>query len=583
MQAATALHPGLTRSRSRLLRRPSPAVLCFLMCLVLYLGAAGLVSALFAQRVLGGGDGVSRVEIANRILFSRDPHLAAIGFLWRPIPELALIPLVALKPLWPALVTQALAGSIVSAVFMAGASAALRGFLADLGIGTALGWTLTGAFALNPVVLIYAANGMSEAALLCFLLLTVRAVNHWLRTGSTAALAASGIYLALAYLTRYEAAAAACAVLLVVVVASLLRAHGSRSLRLQLALVDGLVAITPFAAAFVTWAAICWLITGTPLAQISGVYGNASQNAAIGVTGAHGLGQLITNLVQSLPTVLGMGAFLPVMAVAVLVVVVRRRDWAALGAPAILGAVFAFMWYAYVSRTFPPLVRYLIVDIPLTVVFAGVALAPAQPVKGMATAARVASRTAPHGPAVRAHQVARRHRQPGRALLFTATLVSVALTLGLGLRTVVAVPNSTADVAPVLHALITGTSLPAAAQPFAVDREVTQYLDPLRLPDGSVLLDDFLGFPIQVLSSDPQQFVVSSDRDFQQVLADPAGAGVRYVLVPPDTGLGTLDGVNRAYPGAYASGAGIGKLVRTFTDPSGEGANWRLYRVTPAA
>jgi hypothetical protein len=465
---------------------------------------------------------------------------------------------------------------------MAGASAALRGFLADLGIGNALAWILTAAFALDPVVLIYASNGMSEAALLCFLLLTVRAINRWLRSGSTSALAAAGIYLALGYLTRYEAAAAACAVAVVVVVATLVRARGSRSRRLQLAFVDGLVAITPFAVAFVIWAVICWLITGTPLAQVSGVYGNASQNAAIGVTGPQGVGQLFTNLVQSLTTVLGMEAFLPVVAVAAIVVVVRRRDWAALGAPAVLGAVFAFMWYAYVSRTFPPLVRYLIVDIPFALVLAGVALAPAQPVKGATAASPAVSGDGRRGPALPAHQVRRRGARGRRVLMLTGTLVSVALTLGLGLRTVLAVPDSTADVAPVLHALVTGTRLPASAQPFVVDRQVADYLDALHLPEGSVLLDDFLGFPIQILSSDPRQFVISSDRDFQQILADPAGAGVRYVLIPPDTGLGTLDAVNRAYPGAYATGAGLGNLVRTFTDPSGEGANWRLYRVTSA-
>jgi hypothetical protein len=94
-----------------------------------------------------------------------------------------------------------------------------------------------------------------------------------------------------------------------------------------------------------------------------------------------------------------------------------------------------------------------------------------------------------------------------------------------------------------------------------------------------VLLDDFDGFLIPMTSDDPAQYVTTSDRDFQEILSDPGASGVRYVLIPEDTGLGTLDAVNRAYPGAYANGRGIGRLVMTFYDHSDGQMNWRLYQV----
>jgi hypothetical protein len=571
--SASAAATGVRRVRL------SPATACFLLCLVLYLAVGTVVSVFFLQRVLGGGDGVSRVEIANRILFSRDPHLAAIGFLWGPIPELALIPLVALKPLWPALVTRALAGSIASAVFMAGASAALRGFLADLDIRRGLAWAITAAFALDPVIIMFASNGMSEAALLCFLLLTTRSLNRWLRTGSSPSLAATGIYLALAYLTRYEAAAAACAVVIVVMIASYVSSDGGRPLRLRRALLNASVAITPFAFAVLVWALICWMITGTPLAQISGVYGNASQNAAIGVTPPHSLAQLFTNIGQSLPTLLGMEPFLPVVLVAALLVVLRRRDWRAFGPPAVVGAVFLFMTFAYETRVFPPLIRYAIADIPFALVLTAVAFSPARPARARGLSAQ---RVSWNG-IVRSVDVASMaaHRRPVFVpSMFTAAIVaSVAVTLGLGLRTIVDVPDSTVDAAPVVHALVSWSPLPASANPYMVDSKIADYLDALHLPDGSVLMDDFLGYPIQILSSDPRQFVISSDRDFLQIVADPA-ANVLYVLVPPAKGLGSLDAINRAYPGAYATGRGVGTLVHTFNDASGDGMNWRLFRTS---
>jgi hypothetical protein len=74
--------------------------------------------------------------------------------------------------------------------------------------------------------------------------------------------------------------------------------------------------------------------------------------------------------------------------------------------------------------------------------------------------------------------------------------------------------------------------------------------------------------------------VITSDTDFQQILSDPSANGVEYVLIPSDSGMGTLDAVNRAYPGVYATGRGIGTLVTTFHDNSDSHTDWRLYRVS---
>jgi hypothetical protein len=47
--------------------------------------------------------------------------------------------------------------------------------------------------------------------------------------------------------------------------------------------------------------------------------------------------------------------------------------------------------------------------------------------------------------------------------------------------------------------------------------------------------------------------------------------------VPEAIGYQSLDAVNRAYPGIYDSGAGIGQLVTQF---SAGGNNWRLYAIS---
>ena len=140
---------------------------------------------------------MSRVAIANRILFSRDPHLAAVGFVWSPLPELVLVPLVALKSLWPALVQEAFAGNIVSALFMAGAAYQIFRFLEEVGVRRWVRWLLTATFALHPMIVLYAVNSMSEAMFIFFLLLVVRQLHRWLRTGEMAGLVGAAFYLAL--------------------------------------------------------------------------------------------------------------------------------------------------------------------------------------------------------------------------------------------------------------------------------------------------------------------------------------------------------------------------------------------------
>src|ERR1700681_2484646 len=110
MQTVAALprtRPPISQQVSRVRRRRLSLATCFfLSSLVLYLCVAAVL--VFKGNALEG-DGVSRVAIANRILFSRDPHLAAIGFVWSPLPELVLLPLVPFKFLWPALLQQGFA------------------------------------------------------------------------------------------------------------------------------------------------------------------------------------------------------------------------------------------------------------------------------------------------------------------------------------------------------------------------------------------------------------------------------------------------------------------------------------------
>jgi hypothetical protein len=579
--ALAGSHPRSLARSWRLLRyRPSPAATFFLACLAVYVAVAWWVSANGLTYALDGGDAVSRVEAANRVLFSNDPHLAAIGFVWGPLLEILLLPLVALKPLWPALVTQSLAGDLLSAAFTAGATWQFFRLLREVGLGFRMTVVFTVALALDPLVLLHAADGMSEGWFLFFLISVARELNRWLRTGSPGALVACGMYLAVSYLARYETAAAAAAAVAVVAIATVARSPAPWRQRVRDAALRACVVATPFALAFAGWAGVSWLITGTPLQQFGGVYGNSQSLAARGIVTPSTWSGLLANAGQQLHSILGLEPFLPLIVLMFAVLVVRRRDWAALGAPAVLAAVFIFMTYAIVTREIIPLLRYLIVEIPLALLLLATVLAPAPQSVGTLDS-RERQRPRDAGAGERARRAGAPAASSGlvRGSVVGATCVALVLTIVAGLQTL---QNPTADpeVAPVVQALLTRTALPPSAYPLTVDAQICSYLDARHLPAGSVLMDDFIGYPIQMLSTDPGQFVITSDRDFQQALVDPSAFHIEYVLIPPPIGLGKLDAVNRAYPDAYSTGKGIGELVTTFSDTSGYNTDWRLYRVT---
>jgi hypothetical protein len=229
----------------------------------------------------------------------------------------------------------------------------------------------------------------------------------------------------------------------------------------------------------------------------------------------------------------------------------------------VLGAVLAFMLWADISGSVLRALRYFIVAIPLVIVMVGITLS-----RRRAVAAPTAQR-------------ARAFRTTARALAATAALAMMALTIPVGFSAITDPATYGADAFPV-QALVNRGPLTQAQRLATLrnvpERDISIYIDSLSLRRGSVLIDDFLGYRIVMASSHPDQYVITSDRDFQQILADPGGNGVLYVLVPADTGLGTLDAINRTYPGAYANGGGLGTLAKQFAGTS----EWRMYRVTPS-
>jgi hypothetical protein len=131
-----------------------------------------------------------------------------------------------------------------------------------------------------------------------------------------------------------------------------------------------------------------------------------------------------------------------------------------------------------------------------------------------------------------------------------------------------------------LHAAVDSGFRSPAPSALRNNGYVANYLDQLNLPDGSVLMDTFIGWDVWLQSQHRKQFVITSDYDFAAFLNAPSASGIRYILVSDPVQDGRADAINQRYPTIYRDGAGIASLVMT-VPATGDDQTWRLYRVNP--
>lgn len=545
------------RSRSPHIPRATPL---FLLAAAGYL-AVGLYLALGVGYLQG--DALSRVADTRAALLSRDPHLAAIGFIFTPLTALAQLPLVWLSEWFPQLTRWGLTSIAVSAPAMAGAVVQVHAIARERRCPAWMTWLLTAGFAMHPMIIYYGANGMSEALFVFFVVWAVRRLVRWMTTDDVHDLIVAGLALGLAYLTRYDAlAATGTATLLVAAVA------WYRSRRGAVAVLDGLLVAAPTVLAFVVWSATSWLITGSALAQFSSRYGNAAILEQSGGGSAGGLEAIAFSAAEIIVT----APALALVGVVCVTLAARRRDPEPLALLLPL-AVLAFATLAYLRGLTFPFLRFYIIAVPLLVLCA-VFLAPRH--------GRMRARRPGPRPVDRADD-------PSRRTTPVSAIAVLAVVAGLPVSAAAMLSPELSQEQHALHAAI----LPRLGYPdpelrreqeaiiasFDTERRIAEYLDSLGLDDGSVILDTMQGFPIIASTSHPQTYVIPSDRDFVTALNDPAAHGIEYLLTVPNEGRGAADALNLRYPTIYENGSGFTSLEAEVVNSGHDRPTWRLWRV----
>lgn len=514
------------------------------------------------------GDALSRDAAAQSVLFSRDPHLAAIGFIFSPLTATVQLPMIAFSPEWPALTDHAFAASIMSALFMAGAVVQILSMGIDRGLPRWYSVTITALFALHPMILFYGSNGMSEAPFIFFMTWAVRQLIMWMVDDDVHHLiVAGGIAMGLAYLTRYDALACIAVGGAVVGVTTYLRAP--RPPRIRRAVLDVIVMSGPGVLAFFGWAVASWLITGEAFAQFTSEYGNKAILAQSGATGPGLLGGLsfaVVCMVLLAPTLVPIGAWAGYIRW-------RRPRMSMLIPPvAVFGAALAFQALTYAAGGTFAFLRFYIIAIPFAASLALLAVPDGVFVEAIRPGRNALPE--PPIPSTRA-----RAGYAGVAAAFAICLVVAGWGMTLpryapqeyALGAVVdPEPDSVSPKKADEHRI---------ARTFATERQIARYLDDLNLPQSSVVTDTVYGFAIVAASRKPKTFVLPSDPDFVRILNDPANRGAKYLLAVPPTGRGKSDILNKRYPTLYDNGADVATLELEIPNDGDGQPNWRLYRV----
>lgn len=516
------------------------------------------------------GDAVARMANGFYMLHSRDPHLAAVGFVWNPLSSVSDLPLLLFNSWFPMLASHNVAGTTVSSLAMAGAAYQIWALLQEWGLQAAPRLLLTALFAFDPMVLYFGGNGMSEALYLFCMLAAARYLSRWLKGNDLPSLVYAAIALGFGYLERSEPIAAAGLAVPLIFLVTFSRSSENRRLRIWAGLTDVTIFLLPILTAFVGWALVSYVITGAPFQQFTSKYGNATllANSDQKPTTLH------IRLVHEAKAIAYMAPLLVLIVVLALAVAVVRRNIGVAAVVAILSGGLGFTLASYAANAIFDWYRYYILVAPIAVLLVGSLFAV--PVRLRMLREQSEPSVVPVT------------KQSPLALKVAgsvaACVVSVALLGASFPATVMAMTNF--NMAPDVVQYTGWFLFPnqhlnvltiQAKYSYGQVESMSKYLENRHFANGDVVVDNANScIPnVDTNVTNPRIFVIHNDRDFDRALADPLTFHAHYLLV----GLASdSDAILGLYPNiARASWV---KLVHTFNYPSGGFCNgFKLYKV----
>lgn len=532
--------PAATLARVRPLSRREPWVI-FGVSFLLY-AFVGWVGAYVLETY--NWDGVTRIAQAHGIIFSRDPHLAALGFIWPPLPALTDLPiLVMLKPLGLILLTGPVMSAFYGAFALVQLSEILRRF--DVPLFWRIAWTA--AFGAHKLIAHNAAMGLSEAPFLAFLLMSVNGFVKWERDRQPSGLVWAAIGAALALYCRYEALAWTAVMAMAIMwrlrfdAASLWRRVTGGSI---------LAFITPSVWALILWILVNWDITGNPMYFLVGPGSTGTTPDTAHIVGPEhpfyfAYGSVAGSGILLMHQTLSLAPLLLLATPLLMLCVVWRQRWSDLAYLALGWSILGFTFMIALRGLLPPWARYFFWAVPAGVIVAGAAY-----------------RAAETG-------------WPRRCVALGVTLLLLIPAVGMPLQVwpKLSEPWPLRAVAAIVLAPEVKDSAGAHGQ-FDEFVAMASYLD-AQPTETLTMIDASVGSPIVFFLKRPDKLVMTTDTDFLPILRDPVDR-VDQVLVPfPSFDAKGRSDILKLYPDLYEGGQPWARLTHEFPGPSA----WRLFEV----
>jgi 4-amino-4-deoxy-L-arabinose transferase-like glycosyltransferase len=548
--AQMARAPGARAAIAR--RAPTGPFMLFL----LVSAATFAFGVWMASRGFRWGDAMSRAGSALAIIHDADAKLANIGFVWPPLPTLLNVLGALFYPIWPGIVSSGVSAALTTAL-CAGATAALLLLTARrLGLSNRLGWAFALLVATNPMIFLFASNGMAEGVAAPFLTGSVCCLTLFWHTGKRLWIAAAGTALALGVASVYQATAYAAAIY-AALIGGILWSSEARAWAPQgrARAIEGLSLLLLVPPIFVglLWIGANAVIMGDPLSFIFGQQGIKSFQPSPAEAAVFGSPPSVRADVVGALALLGerVWPFLIPLGFVLLARLVDGRLWrinslslVVLGLSVALGVVGPMA----VSGAYMGFLRYHMY--PLFAA-AGWGL----------------------------YEIAMsRRRNVATALILSGWLVAFPATV----RTM-ASPRLGEQERGELMALVKGGN---GDDPVGIRAPIARYLDAHVLGSGRDIVldpdpdggDRMVAMQIRPAYSD--QLILAYHRRFKAAVADPASQKIGYFVMPTPNKAQPFGSISQTYPRLWSGQQPGFRLIKTLATPM---EKWRIFAVASGA
>lgn len=488
-------------------------------------------------------DGISRVANAFYVLYSRDPHLAAIGFVWNPLPSFVNVLFLLLYPWIPAMATKGIAGLLMSAIFYSATAFIAAKAFVQRNLPRWLAVLFPLLFFLSPMIFLFGFNGMSDAPFMFFVILSILRFLSWLDSHHVGELAIASFALALSFWCRYEAIPFGFSLMIGCVIAALFihktqvpPREGLLSYKWSRAESSLAVIASPLIYSVILWILLNAIIMQNPLYFLNGEYTNLAQieGHLDNPVYAAMLGDPVNSALFAARKVLVFSA--PICAILLLKLLNRRLwQWDTLILLGMFLSVPVLQILMLIKGSSLGWLRYFIYVQPVTFAWLPYELSKI------------------------------RHK-------WHMVIPIIAMVVNFGILSyVITQPTIAPDENTFLQ-----NGLGHYSQSYYELKnniEIARYLDE-NYPRNHILTDSFSAYFIILQSKYPKRFYIPSDTDFKKAISDPAAYGIDYVLIPKPGSASVISAINNAYPNLYEQGAEWAEFVKEF-----EG-NWRIYKIT---